>query len=147
MAAWIQGERKRLGLSTKQLSERLALIGVTVGEQTISVWESYAGRNPSAQNIDALERLFGSQAPDQPAEQGDMSALIAAIREQTRAMDELVKELRAAREVTPDVRAEVAELKDYAARHEVLFQADRRRLGLEPEEDPPLESAQAVAGR
>ena len=84
MAAWIQGERKRLGLSTKQLAERLALIGVTVGEQTISVWESYAGRNPSADNLDALERIYGSQAPSEQA--GGESDLAAAIREQTAAL-------------------------------------------------------------
>ncbi len=89
MAAWIQGERKRLGLSTKQLSERLALIGITVGEQTISVWESYAGRNPSPENIDALERLFGSRAPDQAdAPDADLAAAIRL----------LVDELRASRE-------------------------------------------------
>lgn len=96
MAAWIQGERKRLGLSTQELADRLALIGVKVGEQTISVWESNAGRNPSPENIDALERLYASQAPLERPQSGDATA--AAIDRQTLVLSELVDELRKGRE-------------------------------------------------
>lgn len=108
MAAWIQGERKRLGLSTRELSERLALVGVKVGEQTISVWESYAGRNPSADNIDALERLFGSQAPLGATESGDATA--AAIDRQTEVFRQLLDEQRMTRIAQETIAEAVGEL-------------------------------------
>lgn len=115
MAAWIQSERKRLGLSTKQLADRLALIGVKVGEQTISVWESYAGRNPSPDNIDALERIYGTQSPDTKKD-GDDSAVAAAIREQTlmleRLLTPLLEELRARSIPSPGAAAATQELAD-----------------------------------
>ena len=84
IAAWIQRERKRLGLSTKDLSDRLAIIGAKVGEQTISVWESYADRRPSADNLDALERLFDSQAPERAATADDLAASIRELAEAIR---------------------------------------------------------------
>lgn len=84
-AAWIQRERNRLGLKATDLVERLALVGVEVSEQTIRVWESNADRRPSPANLDALERIFGSQAPERPAEQ-DTGALIAALTEHTAAL-------------------------------------------------------------
>lgn len=87
-AAWIQRERKRLGLSTRELSDRLALIGAKVGEQTISVWESYADRRPSADNLDALERLFGSTAPERQEPSGDQSQMLAVMRDCAEAMRE-----------------------------------------------------------
>lgn len=114
-AAWIQRERKRLGLSTRELSERLALIGVRVGEQTISVWESYAGRNPSADNLDALERLFGSKAPERADGQGDVAAtLAAAIDRQTDALLSAIRDREAAlARRDEEIAALLQELADY----------------------------------
>lgn len=95
IAAWIARERARLGLKPLELAERLRAVGTSVTEQTIRVWESYAGRNPSAANLDALERVFGTEAPrDEPAGP-DLAAVVAAIdrltaavEAQTRAQDE-----------------------------------------------------------
>lgn len=89
-AAWIAKERKRLGLSVDALREKLKLYGVTVSRQTIQVWESYADRKPSAQNLDALERIFGSQAPEKPAPEGTagLAEALTALTDELRAMRE-----------------------------------------------------------
>ncbi len=65
-------------LKPHDLVARLRAQGVDVVEQTIRVWESYAGRSPSPDNIEALERIFGSQAPA-AAEGMDAAAIVAAI--------------------------------------------------------------------
>lgn len=54
-------------------------------EQTIRVWESYAGRDPSPENIDALERIFGTEAPG--GEPADASSIVAAIDRLTAAIE------------------------------------------------------------
>ena len=83
-AAWIARERKRLGLKPADLVTRLAAQSITVSEQTVRVWESNADRRPSAQNLDALERIFGSQAPERATTADDLAASIRELAEAIR---------------------------------------------------------------
>ena len=151
-AAWIQRERKRLGLSTHALAERLATINAKVSEQTISVWESNADRRPSGYNLDALERIFGSQAPDKDA---TTDPVAAAIREQTAALRELTQELvstnRARDAVVEALLAELAAYRRQTVESRVVEQsllealpgALATALGTMREDDPedaPLET-------
>jgi transcriptional regulator with XRE-family HTH domain len=94
IAEWIARERKRAGLSVDQLVERLALVGVNVGRQTVQVWESYADRRPKADTLDALERIFGSTAPALTGATETPDSLLAALAAQTAAISELVGVLR-----------------------------------------------------
>jgi hypothetical protein len=92
MAAWIARERKRLELKPVDLAARLQGLGLEASAQTVRVWESYAGRNPSPDNIDGLEQIFGTEAPG--ADEGnDTAALVAAIQAQTTAINALVGRL------------------------------------------------------
>lgn len=88
ISEWIVSERKRLGWKPADVSERLKAAGYEAEESTVQVWE--AGRSPSADNIEGLERLFGSSAP---REQADQSDLVAVIRE-------LVEEVRLSRQAS-----------------------------------------------
>lgn len=148
-AAWIAHERKRLGLSTAELRARLAVIGVDVSEQTIRVWEGYNNRPPGADRLDALERIFGSQAPEKaPAPEGEGWALMAAaIDRQTDVMRELVSLLRGQQQGAQEVRERVAALEGYAKEHEVRLQADRQLMGLAQREDPQSPSEPTAVGR
>lgn len=121
-AAWIQRERHRLGLKPGELVTRLSAQGVEVTEQTIRVWESNSDRRPSPYNLEALERVFGSTAPETAA--GDMGDVAAAIDRQTEVIKELVAELRFARAI-PDP-ADERMIEDWA----------RARGYLPPEPDP-----------
>jgi transcriptional regulator with XRE-family HTH domain len=91
--AWIIRERKRLGLKPRDLAERLSAAGLPVTEGTVRTWE--AGRNPHPDNVEGLERIFGTRAPGFMGEPGDDTpgslALATAIRE-------LVEELRSTRQ-------------------------------------------------
>lgn len=83
---WVADERKRLGMKPADIAR---LTGVT--EATARGWESQ-GR-PGQDAIAILERTFGSSAPDN--ERGEApSDLASAIRDQTRAINELVDALR-----------------------------------------------------
>ena len=85
---WVADNRKRLGLSPADLAQ---LTGVTT--DTARGWES-RGR-PSEDAISVLERRFGTRAPrEEQASGGGMAELVAAIRDQTAAISELVAELR-----------------------------------------------------
>jgi transcriptional regulator with XRE-family HTH domain len=145
VAAWIAQERRRQGWKAGDLAERLATIGVQVSEQTIRVWESNADRKPSPGNLDALERLFGSQAPERPA--GDDNAVAAAIDRQTEVLRELIELLRSDREASQAVRERVAAIEAYAEEHERRLQADRQLMGLARGEDPPTRSPLPAASR
>lgn len=83
LAAWIVAQRKAQipPWKAEELAARLGL-----SDSTVRGWES--GRSVSPDNLDALERLFGLQAPGRDQQSGD--ALVGAI-------GELVAELRAAR--------------------------------------------------
>ena len=145
VAAWIAQERRRKGWKAGDLAERLATIGVQVSEQTIRVWESNADRKPSPSNLDALERLFGGQAPERESP-GDMADLVAALMAQTAAITELVSELREARGLSQEVRERVAAVEAYAEEHERRLQADLLR-GIGPVADSPLRSPLPAGGR
>lgn len=96
MAAWIARERKRLGLKPPELAERIRAHGGLIDSwQTIRVWESYAKRNPSPDNIAALERVFGTAAPD-PESAVDIGTLIAKLDAQTGAITELARAVQMA---------------------------------------------------
>lgn len=87
IAAWIQRERHRLGLKPAELVSRLGAQGVEVTEQTIRVWESNVDRRPSAYNLEALERVFGSQAP-RTEEPVDTASIVAAVDRLTAAVQD-----------------------------------------------------------
>lgn len=114
---WIIDERKRLGWKPAEVSERLKALGYEAEESTVQVWES--GRNPSAENIEGLERIFGSPAPREAQGAGDMAALIAA---QTAVLSEIRDELRLSRLVSERSAHVLAEL--LGANAETLDPAD-----------------------
>lgn len=87
-AAWIVRERRRLTLKPRDVAQRLGDLGLTVSEDTVKVWESNADRRPSP-NLEGLERLFGSKAPER-SNHAEQPGLVAAIRDQTQAISELV---------------------------------------------------------
>lgn len=101
VAAWIVRERKRLKLKPKDVAVRLAAMGLEVSEATVKVWESNANRRPNPYNLEGLERLFESAAPDQA--QVDDGSLVAALHDQTKAISALVSRL-------DDLSGAVAEL-------------------------------------
>lgn len=106
MAAWIVRERNRLGLKPRELAERLNALGLDVKESTIKVWEANGDRRPGPFNLEGLERVFGTKAPEvSPATGGD--ALLAAIAAQTEAITALVEEMRQARERDQDAAAAI----------------------------------------
>lgn len=84
IAAWIARERKRLQLKPPDLA---AKVGVEPG--TIHVWESYANRPPGPDNMEALERVFGTRSPESDAPTGDQAALVAALTRQSEAIERL----------------------------------------------------------
>ena len=91
---WVADNRKRLGLTPRDLAE---MTGVT--EDTARGWESRG--KPSQDAIDILTRRFGVKPPDDrasPAGSDTLSAgLVAQLQAQTEAINALVEELRAAR--------------------------------------------------
>lgn len=145
VSAWIASERKRLGWKSEELARRMRAAGYEVADTTVRTWE--AGRRPSQENLEALERLFSSRVPAEPQPTGDISALVAALTAQTEAINGLVRELAAARQETADLRERVGKAEEYAASHERLFQADRVRLGLGPVEGERSESPLPAASR
>lgn len=93
-AAWIASERRRLGLKPADVAQRLAAMGLEVSEATVKVWESNADRRPSPYNLEGLERLFGSKAPDAGASTGtDLTPLVGALERQTEAINALIARL------------------------------------------------------
>jgi len=93
VSAWIVRERKRLGLKPHDLAQRLSAMGLPVADGTPRTWE--AGRSPSADNIEGLERIFGSAAPTERSGDGSTTAGLSALIEQ---ISELVEELQLARQ-------------------------------------------------
>jgi hypothetical protein len=92
-ASWVVRNRKRLyGTNLEQLSAALEKSGAPATITTIRGWE--AGSRPRPEARQALERLFGEPAPDEPNE-GDLAA---AIREQSRAIQALADAIQADRE-------------------------------------------------
>ena len=95
--AWIIRERKRLGLKPRDLAERLTAMGLPVTEGTVRTWE--AGRSPHPDNVEGLERIFGTRSPDYMAGAGvgdDPSlvpALLRAVEAQTLAIGKLIEKL------------------------------------------------------
>lgn len=113
------------------------LTGWRIPQSVYAEWES-GRRTPTEANLERLREFYGHEetGPSAVGEAG-LSELVAALRDQTRAMDELVSELRELRVMGPEVRERVAAIEAYAAEHELRLQADRRLRGLEPEEAPP----------
>lgn len=118
VSAWIVSERKRLGIKTDELARRVNAAGGHCTEGTVRTWE--AGRKPSPDNIEALERVFGSRAPDQPPE-GE-TALAAAIFAQNELLRQLVAETQASRAAQETIAQALGELAGLVA-------AGRRRGG------------------
>lgn len=83
------------------LAARMTALGYPVKEGTVRVWES--GRPPSPENIEGLERVFGTLAPtSEGTAPGDTSTvpseLIDALRAQADAITALAQAIEAARE-------------------------------------------------
>lgn len=120
LAAWIVRERKRMNLKPADIAERLRAMGLEVKEQTVKVWESNADRRPDPNNIDGLERLFGSRAPVAASDR-DQGAVALAVAEQTEVLRQLVEETRMSRvaqETTAKALGELAGLVARALRRE-----------------------------
>jgi transcriptional regulator with XRE-family HTH domain len=97
-AAWIVRERKRLNLKPADVARRLNEMGYPdVREATVKVWESNSNRRPGPSNLEGLERLFGSHAPEVAAIGADTAILVDALREQIRAISDLAAEIRLSR--------------------------------------------------
>lgn len=90
--AWIIRERKRLDIKPRDIAERLTAMGLPVTEGTVRTWE--AGRSPHPDNVEGLERIFGSAAPGNEDAPADQTAVVAAIDRQTAALSALVDELQ-----------------------------------------------------
>lgn len=88
ISAWIIQERKRLKLKPGDVAHRLTAMGLPTAEGTPRTWE--AGRSPSPENIEGLERLFETRAPA-----SDELSLISALTAQTAAISELVAQVQA----------------------------------------------------
>ena len=123
VSAWIVRERKRLGLKPHDLALRLTAMGLPVAEGTPRTWE--AGRSPSPENIEGLERIFGTVAPDMdrpadatPAGLSDLTAALTAQAESFAKM--LAFALERDRSVEARIRALEAETRSL-----------RERLGAE----------------
>lgn len=95
--AWIIRERKRLKLKPQDIADQLSAMGLPVVVGTVRTWE--AGRNPHPDNVEGLERIFGTRSPDymDGAAGGDTLAassdLLAALANQTAAIDRLIVRL------------------------------------------------------
>ena len=111
ISAWIVRERKRLGLKPHDLAQRLSAMGLPVADGTPRTWE--AGRSPSADNIEGLERIFGSAAPTEMAGGAD-STLTAGLSALVEQISELVEELRASRQERADLLERVEALETAA---------------------------------
>lgn len=89
-------------------------MGLPVAEGTPRTWE--AGRSPSPENIEGLERIFGTVAPETgrsaDATPADLSLLLGALLRQTEAITELVSELRASRADVEELREEMTGLRE-----------------------------------
>lgn len=96
ISAWIIRERKRLGLKPRDLSERLSAAGLPVTEGTVRTWE--AGRSPHPDNVEGLERIFGTRSPGFMGavvsdDTSGTAALVTALTAQTAAISRLVEVL------------------------------------------------------
>jgi hypothetical protein len=92
-----------MGWKPADVSRRLKDLGYEAEESTVQVWES--GRSPSVDNIEGLERIFGTTAP---VEADDRSDLVAAIRELTAAVREVRQEQRQSASFLTELLALVA---------------------------------------
>lgn len=115
--AWVIRERKRLGLKPQDLADRLTAMGLPVVVGTVRTWE--AGRNPHPDNVEGLERIFGTRSPDYMAGAGPLGGDTPVPAAYLERIDALVGELQAdralIRELVAELRAARAEAEGYAA--------------------------------
>jgi hypothetical protein len=92
LQVWIKRERKLprpdfpKGWPIEELSRRMFALGYTEAKPgTIQIWEAPKGRDPGAENIEGLEKVFGSKAPGQketgPSTMGEAGQIAAVLRE------------------------------------------------------------------
>lgn len=97
LTTWLIRHRKSRGMGTLDIAKAIG-----VADTTVRGWES--GRGIGADNLPALESLFGELAPDHlPV--GDQAALVAAINA---LVDELRLERAAQRESTDAILRAIA---------------------------------------
>lgn len=149
-ARHIHAARRERGWNqTRAFEEWHVGLGLAPKSRTAYLNLDMGKRQPKPHEAEYLASQIGwPPDQDEPVEAppSDMAALIAAIRDQTRAMDALVNELRADHAVSADVRERVAAIEAYRDEHERRLQADLLR-GIGPVADSPLRSPQPAAGR
>lgn len=107
ISAWIVRERKRLGLKPPDLAARLTAMGLPVADGTPRTWE--AGRSPSPENIEGLERIFGTVAPNTETS-GNGSTLAPEVSALITSISALIEEIRSARRERADLEERVLAL-------------------------------------
>ena len=90
---WLRRERLALGWSVDEARARLARLGYRIGESSYAEWES-GRKRPSRDALPHLVALFGEPDPEappqpEPAQGGDVAALVAEMREQNRVSRDL----------------------------------------------------------
>lgn len=130
VSRWIVSERKRVSRLTPEkpmkpgdIATRMTELGYPVKEGTVRVWE--AGRTPSPENIEGLERVFGTLAPtSEGTGPGDTltvpSELLTVLRDQTKALTALTEQMAADRQLIRDLLEALAGRADLAE----TFRAD-----------------------
>lgn len=96
VALWLIDNRKAMSLKPADVARE-----IDVTEATVRAWETVRAnetkRLPSADNVDAMARLFGNPPPGrEPVDAA--GELVLALRAQTDAIASLVEEMRLARE-------------------------------------------------
>ena len=75
-ASWLTSEREGHGLKAEEVARRLREAGLQAEYSTYRTWEATSGRRPAPETVEALERMFGSRAPDDDEAASDLAAAI-----------------------------------------------------------------------
>lgn len=109
LALWIIDERKRLGLKPADVAQ-----AVDVSEGTVRAWETArAGdtkRLPSPENVESLERLFGTPAPGRDLAGTVLDQLLQLVKTQAAEISALRRELAEDRQDASSERAALADI-------------------------------------
>lgn len=95
VSAWLIRERKRAGMKPAEVAARLTALGLPVQEGTVRTWE--AGRSPSPENVEGLERIFESRSPAASSDKDATvpSELVSLLRRQAEAQEATTRAIEA----------------------------------------------------